>query len=172
MKRFDDAIRHSLRWVQPKMMTQAFELRDADELVATLEFRSLLGTLATARSSAGAWTFKRVGFWQTRATVRAEGHEEDLAVFEPHTWSDGGTLTLAGGRTLKVTTNLWQSKIECLGDGEELIFRYDTSGFIRDEASLSVSHSALTMPELPWLVCFGWYLVVSMHGDSAAVIVT
>jgi uncharacterized membrane protein YccF (DUF307 family) len=24
------------------------------------------------------------------------------------------------------------------------------------------------MPEMPWLVLFGWYLVVMMHQDSAA----
>ncbi len=168
MKRFDDAIRRSLRWAQPKMLRQAFELRDADELVATLEFRSSFGTLATARTAAGAWTFKRVGFWQTRATVRADGQTDDLGVFEPNTWSDGGTLTLADGRSMKVTTNLWQSKIEFLGAGDELLFRYDTSGLLRDEASLTVSHTALAMAELSWLVCFGWYLVVSMRGDSPA----
>lgn len=168
MERFDRAIHRPMRWVQPKVLDMAYELLDGDALVATLAFRSSFGSFATFRTSDGAWTFKRVGFWQTRATVRADGQTDDLGVFEPNTWSDGGTLTLADGRSMKVTTNLWQSKIEFLGAGDELLFRYDTSGLLRDEASLTVSHTALAMAELSWLVCFGWYLVVSMRGDSPA----
>lgn len=171
MERFDRAIHRPMRWVQPKMLDMAYELLDGDALVATLAFRSSFGSFATFRTSDGAWTFKRVGFWQTSATVRAEGQSADLARFLPNTWSAGGTLTLSDGRALKITTNLWQSKIECLrGDGETL-FRYDTEGFIRQEASLTVGHLAGGMPELPWLIGFGWYLAVTLHQDSSAAIV-
>ena len=38
--------------------------------LATLRFRSSSGSLATAESAEGCWTFKRVGFLQTRVTIR------------------------------------------------------------------------------------------------------
>ncbi len=174
MRRISEAIRHPLHWAQPKLFDQRYELQSGTDVVATLTFRSAFGTMAEARSADGSWTFKRVGFWQTRATVRREDESHDLAVFEHNTWKGGGTLRIAGGPEVLITTNFWQSRIEFqLPDGD-VLFRYLTEGFIRHEAGLEVLPRAERMAELPWLILFGWYLVVMMHQDaaSASVIVT
>jgi hypothetical protein len=71
-------------------------------------------------------------------------------------------------RSIRVTTNFWQSKIEFLTDDDAVLFRYLTEGFVRQESQLEVMPPLLRMPELPWLILFGWYLVVMMHDDSAA----
>jgi len=168
MKHLVDVIHNHPRWVQPRVLERAWEFQQGDDRVATLTFRSAFGSFATATSADGSWTFKRVGFWQTRATVRAEGGTEDLAVFEHNTWSGGGTLTLAGGRPVRVTTNFWQSKIEFLSADDDVLFRYLTEGFLRQESELEIMPSLVRMPEMPWLLLFGWYLVVMMHQDSAA----
>ena len=167
MTRLSDAIHGDLHWVQPRVFDRAFELRHADEVVATLSFRSAFGSFATAASADGCWTFKRVGFWQPRATVRVEGGTDELAVFEHNTWSGGGTLTLAGGGPVRVTTNVWHSKIEFLSAGDDVLFRYLTEGFLRQESRLEVMPPLERMPEMAWLLLFGWYLVVMMHEDSA-----
>ena len=75
------------------------------------------------------WTFKRVGFWQTRATVREDGAARDVASFEHYTVRGGGTLRLADGRSLLVTTNFWQTHIEFRLSEDRLLFRYRTEGF-------------------------------------------
>jgi hypothetical protein len=168
MRRLADVVHTDLRWIQPRVLGRDWELRHGDELVATLGLRSAFGSFATAASADGAWTFKRVGFWQRRATVRVEGGTDDLAVFEHDTWTSGGTLALAGGRSCRVTTNLWQSKIEFLAEGDAVLFRYLTEGFLRQESQLEVTASLDRMPEMPWLILFGWYLVVMMHQDTAA----
>jgi len=49
-----------------------------------------------------------------------------------------------------------------------VVFRYLTEGFLRQESQLEVMPPLLRMPEMPWLILFGWYLVVMMHQDSAA----
>jgi len=171
MKHLTAVVRDHLRWEQPRVFGRAWELRHGDDTVATLTFRSAFGSFATAASADGSWTFKRVGFWQARATVRAEGGADDLAVFEHHTWSGGGTLTLAGGRPIRVTTNVWQSKIEFLSADDDVLFRYLTEGFLRQESQLEIMPSLERMPELPWLLLFGWYLVVMMHQDSSSAVV-
>ena len=168
MTRLSDVIHSDLHWVQPRVFDRAFELRHLDEIVATLSFRSAFGSFATATSADGSWTFKRIGFWQPRATVRVEGRTDDLAVFEHHTWSGGGTLTLAGGRPVRVTTNVWHSKIEFLSADDDVLFRYLTEGFLRQESQVEVMPSLGRMPERLWLLLFGWYLVVMMHEDTAA----
>jgi hypothetical protein len=167
VKRIEDTDRSRLRWTQPRLFDRNYELRCGEDTVATLSFRSAFGSLATAETAAGVWTFKRVGFWQTRATVRAEGQPVDLAVFEHNTWSGGGTLTFADGRSLQVTTNLWQSRIEFRLDEDRVLFRYHTEGFLRHEASLEVLPEGEQFIELPWLLAFGWYLTVMMYQDSA-----
>jgi len=78
-----------LAWSQDSSWTRRFTLT-ADELPAgTLEFPGHFGTLATARTGDGCWTFKRVGFWQQRASIRACGADHDFAVFQNDTWSRG-----------------------------------------------------------------------------------
>jgi len=54
----------ALQWRQPHLFKMEYELHAGDELVATLRFRSSFGTLATAQSADGCWTFKRAGFFQ------------------------------------------------------------------------------------------------------------
>ena len=100
MLKITELIGQESRWTQPHASKMEYELRARDVIAATLSFRSSFGSFATATSADGTWTFKRVGFWQTRATVRADGAEADLAVFKNNTWSGGGTLELPGGRQI------------------------------------------------------------------------
>jgi hypothetical protein len=171
MRRIADVVRHRLRWTQPGLFERSYELRSGTDVAATLSFRSAFGSLAEARSADGAWTFKRTGFWQTRATVRVEGSPADLAVFEHNTWSGGGILRVAGGPSILVTTNMWQSKIEFRLSEEHVLFRYNTEGFMRQAAELEIAPPLEPMAEMPWLLLFGWYLVVMMHHDAANAVV-
>jgi len=75
---------------------------------------------------------------------------------------------VSGGRPIRVTTSFWKSKIEFLSADDDVLFRYLTEGFLRQEAQLEVMPALERLPELPWLLLFGWYLVVMMHEDSAA----
>jgi hypothetical protein len=156
-----------LRWIQPALFARAYDLRHGDDIAGTLVFRSTFGSFATGQTAEGRWTFKRVGFWHPQATVRVEGATSDLAVFEHSTWRGGGTLRLSGGRSIRVTTNLWQSKIEFQLAEDRVLFRYLTDGFLRQQSDLQVLPPLQAMPELPWLLLFGWYLVVMMHEDNA-----
>ena len=61
----------ALEWSQTSVMSQSYELRGDDQVVATLEWEKLIGSLATARTADGAWTFKRSGFLTPMVTVRA-----------------------------------------------------------------------------------------------------
>lgn len=168
MKPLTDSATRSLHWKQMRLFDSTYQLVDGDDVFARLSFPNMFGSLAIAEAVTGVWTFKRVGFWHTRATVRRQGAESDLAVFEHNTWSGGGTLTLSDGRTMRITTNFWQSRIEFQWDDDRALFRYHTEGFMKLGATLELTPSGSTLPELPWLLAFGWYLVVMIQRDSAA----
>ncbi len=145
-----------------------YELRAGDDLVGTLRFRNSFGSLATGESGDGCWTFKRVGFWQTRATVRACDTDADIAVFRNNTWSGGGTLELPGGRQIPATTNFWQTQFELQDTAGEALVRFRRGGVIHLSATVEIQHAASSMPELPWMVMLGLYLIVMMERDGAA----
>jgi hypothetical protein len=168
MKHIADVASAELRWQQPSALSQRYELRADDTLVATLTFRSDWGSFARAESADGCWTFKRVGFWQTRITVRQCDSETDLATFQHNTWSGGGTLTLADGRVFQLTTNTWQTKLEVLDSQQIPLLHYASSGLFKLGATLTVEPQARASAELPWLTLFGWYVIVMMYQDAAA----
>jgi hypothetical protein len=60
-------------------------------------FETVFGSLATAKSSAGAWTFKRVGFFKPRVTVRIQGEENNLVVYYPERAGAEGVLEFSDG---------------------------------------------------------------------------
>src|SRR5687767_3448850 len=146
-----------------------YELHSGDELIATLRFRSSFGSFATAESADGCWTFKRVGFWQTRATIRGCGTDVDIGTFANNTWSGGGTLELPDGRKLLATTNFWQTNFEFQTEAGETMLRFKTGGFVHLSAKVEIQPAATELPELALVVMLGWYLVVMMYMDAATV---
>lgn len=160
-----------LRWAQPSALRMEYELRSRDSLVATLKFSGMFGTLATAESGDGSWTFKRVGFWRQQATVREQGADTDLAVFRNRTWSGGGELLFTDGRSFKATTKLWTTRLEFSSQRDEPLVRFSYGGVFRRAADVHVEDAARSKPELPLLVLFGWYLLVMLERDAAAVAV-
>ena len=170
MKKIVDLVGRELKWVQPHATTMSFELRDGEDVAATLRFRSLFGSFATAESADGAWTFKRIGFFQTKATVRALNSETDLGVFKNNTWKDGGTLEMPDGRKYRADTNLWATKCSFKTEsGEVLIGFQKIGGILHMSSTVQIHEAARSLPELPWMTLLGWYLTVMMHYDRAAV---
>ncbi len=158
-----------LQWERTSIFKAQYELKSGEALVATLCFRSVWGTFATAQSADGCWTFKRVGFWQTRATIRRCDSEEEIAVFRNNTWRDGGTLLFPDGRQYPANTNFWRTQYEFQTQGGEPLIHYRNRGLFHPSADVTILPEAQELPELPWMVMLGWYLIIMMQNDSAAV---
>lgn len=168
MKHITTAAGSELKWIQPSAFKMEYELRMNDELAGRLTFRSAFGTFATGESADGCWTFKRVGFFQTRVSIRRCGEQEDLATFKNNTWSGGGTLEFADGRRFLAGTNFWQTSLEFKTEAGEPFVRFDTGGMIHISATVEILPRAAGASETPLVVMLGWYLVVMMHSDMAA----
>jgi len=168
MKLLRDLAGRELHWVQPKAMRRDFELRDGEDIVATLSFRSAFGSLATVEAAEGSWTLKRVGFWKTRVTVRAAGSDDEIAVFTNNTWSAGGTLETADHLTFRANTNFWMTSYQFSNEQDETLVRFTKVGGVFHLSSRVEIHPAgARLAALPWLVALGWYLAVKMHDDAA-----
>ena len=171
MQSIYDFVGRELKWVQPHARKMEYELNAGTELVANLRFRSAFGSLATAESADGCWTFKRVGFWATRATIRACGSDQELAAFRNNTWKSGGTLELPNGRRYPASSNLWATAYAFTTEaGEPLVKFHQIGGTFHLSTLVDILPAAAFIAELPWLVTLGWYLAVMQQMDSAAVI--
>ena len=168
-KSLHDLVGRELKWTQPRAFEREYELKDGDEIVAALRFRSMLGSHATAQTADGEWTFKRVGFFRTWVSIRALGSDQEIAIFRNSTWSGGGTLELPDGRRLPANTNFWGSTYEFKSESGETLVRYHRlRGVVHFSSAVEISAAAAAMPELPWLVPLGWYLALKMQDDSTA----
>jgi len=169
MKDIHEIIGKELKWTQPHMSKMEYELRAGDELIATLRFRSSFGSLALAETASGCWSFKRVGFFQTRVTVRMCEGSEDIATFKNHTWKGGGTLMFSDGRNYLASTNFWATEYEIKTEiGETLVKFRKIGGVLHASSLLEVSPTLDRASELPLLATLGWYLTILMQMDSAA----
>ncbi|MBC7242858.1 MAG: hypothetical protein H5T60_10485 [Anaerolineae bacterium] len=110
-----------------------------------------------------------MGFWRQRILVRECGAETDLAVFHRHIWRGGGILELADGRRYTVRTNFWATRLELTDEaGNSLLTFRKIGGFLHLCAEMEISPEATHLPELPWLVPFGCYLIVLKYREQAA----
>lgn len=173
MKSIRDLVGRELKWVQPQAMHSNYELRDGDEVVATLGFRNGFGTLATFESADGCHTFKRVSFWQPKVTIRQCDTTQDIAEFKNSTWTYGGTLHFPDGRKFPANTNFWSTQYEFKTETDVPLIKYRNIGGVLHLSSLvAIQPAAADLAELFWLVGLGWYLTVMMYRDSASVAAT
>jgi hypothetical protein len=159
-----------LRWTQPRTMTRHFELRADADVLATLTFVTMFGSLAKGESADGCWTFKRGGFIRTHVTVRECQAQEDLAIFRNNTWSGGGTLELPDGRRYAANSNFWQTRYDIRTIDETPVVTFERiRGMLHLGSEVTMHAGSRRLPELPWLIMLGWYLTVMQHRDAAVV---
>ena len=92
-----------------------------------------------------------------------------MAVFKNNTWTGGGTLELPDGRRYQADTNFWMTAFTLTSESGEALVRYRRiGGLLTLSAAVEITPAGASVPELPWLVMLGWYLVVQLHNDSAA----
>jgi hypothetical protein len=167
MRKIAELVNQSLEWKQPRALKMEYELlTGADELAATLRFRSSFGSFATAESADDCWTFKRIGFFQTKVTIRPCGSDDDIAIFRHNTWSGGGTLEFADGRTFQATSNFWQTKFGFETESGEKLIEFEKGGLLHLSAAVEIQPGATGIAELPLMVSLGCYLVVMMNMDA------
>ena len=162
-----------LYWMQPTLKRN-FELRAEDDLYATLMFETTFGSLATAKSAAGTWTFKRVGFFKPRVTVRVQGEENNLMVYYPERAGAEGVLEFTDGETyVWKLANFWATQYQIVNTENRPLISYTSkinnlTDLIKDQARVDIAPEAQDNDKLALLLQIGWYLIVLQQEDVMA----
>ncbi len=175
MKLIKEAIHSQPQWVQPRASQNRFELRSGEDLYAGLEFPKWYGSLAIATSAEQRWTFKRVGFFNPRITVRSEGSESDLAIFRPKWTGNEGTAQLASGAAYTwKTANFWATEYAWQNAAGEALILYKQgieaswlADLFKTQARVEIQPAAQGIPDLALLAILGWYLIVLKQQEDA-----
>lgn len=165
MKTIGEVANQELAWSQASPLRSSHELRAGDEVVATITFER--STLATAESEGARWTFKREGFWRQQVTARAEGSEDNIAVFRPHALG-GGELRTAEGKVFHLAAAHFWHQEWAWAEGDQVLVRFKSRpGLLRTNGLVEVAREAVGQAELPLLVVLGWYLILLVQRDAA-----
>jgi len=156
------------KWSQPEAFKRIHQMTRGDEVAATLSFGGMCGSLATAESAHGRWTFKRGGFLSPRVTVRKAGETNDLAVFYPK-WQGGGELRFTAGETYTLKSlNFWGGDWAFENQrGEIVVSLHGPHGFLKSAGEIEVG-AASDHADVTLLAILGWYLRLLMLEDAAA----
>ena len=164
-----EAVGHQLEWRQPEFLHRAYRLTDNGQEIGSLRFESIAGSRATAQCSGQTWTFKRIGFFATRITVREPGSDNDLAVFTP-TWTGGGSVDFNWGSRYHLRKkNFWGTEWAFEGaDGTAAVSLSGVHGVFKEGGAASVAPSAAGLPETPVLLLLIWYVRILANEDAGA----
>jgi len=158
-----------LEWRQPDSRHRRYELAANSQLIATLRFEKLGGTLATGECGPNRWTFKRTGFLSPKVSIRVAGSDNAIAMFAP-SWTGSGWLAFDSGRRYHLrATNFWATEWAFESeDGTRVIALFGPHGVFKQGGHAHVAESALSLPETPVLLLLIWYLRVLMNEDASA----
>jgi hypothetical protein len=87
-----NAVKHDLFWEQPRAMERRFILSSGEDIIGKLDFRSAFSSLGEAVLGSDRWSFKRVGFWSPKVSVRRIGSTSDLALYHPKWTGSSGEI--------------------------------------------------------------------------------
>jgi len=168
MRAIRDLSGQELRWSSISPWQRRFALHAAGELVARLRWEKAFGSLAHAETASATWTFKRYGFLRPAVSVRVPGSDADVATLEMG-WVGRGTFHAPEERKYGwVNASFWRSSWNWIDAQGEPLVLFEPE-FLKRAASVRLAPGATDSPDLPLLVCLGWYLMVLMADDAGAV---
>jgi len=158
-----------LEWVQPSSFKMEYELQFNNNVAATLRFDTSLKNIARGQSGDGSWSFDRPSFWSSEVVITDNLTGAELGRYKKNFWGNKGSLELPYGRKIISKSNFWQTQFHLETEEGLPILHYQMGGFFRANARLTLESGALnSIPELPWLVILGWYLIILLRRDSSA----
>ena len=141
------------------------ELVAEGSVFASLTWAKSWGSLATAETNNGSWTFKRVGFLHPMVTVRRPGSDANIGVVEM-SWSGAGNVSLAGHSFRIQPTNFWHSEWTAKDAGGSKLFTLKTRATLKGQsAEVAFEPVGLSTGLIELLSALVWYIVLLSARD-------
>jgi hypothetical protein len=143
---------------------RGFELKQNDQIVATLKRPSMWSCDFNAATPSESWVIRRSGFWGNKGEILEAASDKPIATFK-WGWGGKGTLSFAGGQTfLIVTRGCWHPVWSVTTETGQPVLQLHTR-----EKSVDVFGSAtMAGDRLSVLILFTLYRVRQAEDAAAA----
>jgi len=172
MEPIDASTDRNLEWKQVSSHPRAFELTSDAGVCGSLRWEPGRGSLAVARTAAGLWSIKRIGFLRPRITVRPLHGQTEIAVYAPGL--TGGVLHHADGRHFPFARKgLWAPYWAFRRHDGPPFMRFRAAGDSETlGAAVEIEKLTVSQDAVPLLLVTGWYLIVLAHDDEELAMLT
>jgi hypothetical protein len=168
---------HYFDWIRLNSPTRSYQLCADKEEILTLSWQSVRDTTAVATTPTESWLFTCTGYLLRQAVAYKHPVKRMMGTFKPVTNSQPnvlcGTLHMDTGETYKLN-RAYSMRPEMIWEdpsGNPLVhFKGDfTSNSKTGEVEVANLLPAHLLRKTPFLICLGWYLIVSSHVDMALI---
>ncbi len=143
---------------------RGFELKQNDQIVATLRRPSVWSSNFLATAGSENWVIRRGGFWGNKAEILDAASQQPIANFKS-AWGGKGTLTFADGQTFFVVTRgIWHPVWTVASDAGQPVLQLHA----REKSVELHNRAALSEGRLSLLVLFTLYRVRQAEDAAAA----
>jgi len=149
-----------LTWVHVRGWRAENHLVAGRDLFAVLRRETAFHTVAAAEAADGRWTFRRVGFFHPRVSVRPAGADMDIAIVETGKMGSGMVRFSDGRRYPWVNANSQGSEWAFTRQDGTVLVRFLVRASLRKyEGVVQVESAGRGLEELSLLLILGWYLI-------------
>lgn len=153
--------------------TAEYELYYENDVMARLRWVKAQGSMAMGEAAGARWSFKRVGFFATRISVRYEGSDADLALFTAN-WKGDGSVTVTGnGDFAWKSTSFWKANYALTDKAGNVVLSIIHDDCVSpDVAKLTLGSGAVNTTIGTLLACLAMYvgLLAIEDGEEAGAV--
>ena len=155
-----------LRWIQPKWNRRHYELKDGEQTIARLEYRSWWKDEVFIILDQEELVVKGKGFFKSQYAI-LRGSQEIALYNGPDAKQQ--LVFMTGRRFTWKRLNKWSSPYSFLAADNDVLMTFKSgSRFFRMESIVELADGSAKYPETRLLLAFGWYLTVSAAQHTAA----
>jgi len=171
LRDFDFITGDRLIWQQPKFGVDYFQLRVGSEHLAEISWTEWFSDRATARTSKAGWIFDRLGFFRRSIQVIEDATGVEVARIELNWWESGQISCASGAEFAWQKTGFWgDTWVLSRKNGPKLFEFWFGMHWFKRAGEVVLASGARLVPELPLLVCLGWYLATCDAQDASGAI--
>lgn len=150
----------TLTWVAPTGWKKDCDLRDGDDLVATLRWQSAFQAAAIGETADGIWHFQLEGFFLRQwVRLKPKHNEKEHAVFQALP-SFNGILEYGDGRAFYWDSNFWLTKWIWSNEQGDEVIRAQRNLSLKAEGHMEIDSMFRGRTEISALALLGWYLIM------------